>query len=488
MGQNMAAAPPPALPPTGMGQNKVGSSDKSPEDTGKERARASLSAEFEKEKAHKRERHGDVAGRALGALAGGAAMHHYGKGNPMATLGGIALGQHMGGKAGREAGASRDRSAHEKSAQAFKLALEQTGLAPQGITPQLDPATQQYLAMEQAAEEQSSMQEAAYLREQLEAARSQQQALEQQAQQAQAAAEQLTQAQGMHDQQLQQAQAQVADSVQKAVAAQDQVLQQQQAAAAMRMAYQQLRGTLLQAASTDPPSLTPGMPGADAAQAAMSQQAGPASAPEAQAGPAGQAASPGTPPGSQAPQGDQTVSAPAGGVEPMFGNAEPTTQVGQKEPQGDAKTPGKEVLSSVLRPFVGSSVEKLATLGEQLAPILARLPHAAVGAGVGAGLGALESHTANPEALQARVQELEGKPDRGYRDTMNLAQLKGREVVSRFAKEHPAAMMGANALGGAATGFMMGPEVVAATKNITERVPRMARNLKTVLTSKGAVG
>jgi hypothetical protein len=528
MGQNMAASPPPALPPTGMGQNKVGAA------TGEEREQTNYAARLEKERLTKGERRTGSLGRLAGTVGGTGAGGAAGLGAGLAAsdvardaglsekaraaiiagttaagaLGGGWLGRRAGGSVGSGIGHALDKrrfkkeqeaKGQDKAASAFKLALEQMGLEPQidpqqllqqpalaqapqaqGIEPQLDPATQQYLAVQQQAEEQSSLQEAAYLRQQLEAARSQQQALEQQAQAAQQQAEQQTQAQAMHDQQLQQYQAQVADSTQKAVAAQDQVLQQQQAAAAMRMAYQQLRGTLLQAASTDPPSLTPGQPGADAAQMAMSQQAG-SGGPAPQEGAAGQAATPGTPPGSPAPMGEQTVSAPSGGTEPMFGNAEPTSQVGQKEPQGDAKTPGKEVLSFA-RPFVGSP--KTASLAEHLAPILGRLPYAVGGAGIGAGLGALESHAADPEALQMRIQELEAKPKRGYGDTMNLAQLKGREVISRFAKEHPAAMMGANALGGAATGYMMGPEVVSAGKRVAERVPRIGKSLREIFTGK----
>lgn len=566
-GQNMQAATPPALPPTAMGQQampgtKMAMADaekKSPEEVGKERAHAALSAEFEKEKGHKHERRGEIVGRIGGALAGGAAMHRYGHGNPLATLGGVALGQHMGGNLGREAGAHSDRHAHEKSASAFKLALEQmskeavsedwvkrtarsaarsvsdgrlkahadkmsgmferavapelkrlqdhaapiqsaiarkahhSGMAaelemaeraarklplrkfseamqPQGIEPQLDPATQQLLAMQQAGDQAAEQNQAEFLRQKLEEARAQAEA-------AQAEAATLQEQQALHDQQTAQSQQQIQQSMQQAMQAQDQVLQQQQAAAAMRIAYQQLRGTLLQAASTEPPAMAMATGGTDAASAAASQAAGPSSAPAPTAGPAGQAPNPGVPPTGMAPAGDDTVSTPAGGTEPMFGNAQPTTSVGQQEQTGDAKTPGKEVLSHY-RPFVGS--KKTASLRDMLfsqaGKLKAVLPHAAVGAAVGAGLGAGESFTSN-EPLQKRVQELEAKPDRGYGDTLNLAQSKARLTVGEFAQKHPAAMMGMGALGGALTGAAEGPGLVSAVQGMGSDARAIGKNV-----------
>jgi len=447
----------------------------------------------------------------------------------------------------------------EKLAEAFKLALEETGMSlesqnlpapkaqPQGIEPQLDPATQQMLAMQQAGDQAAGQNEAAFLRQKLQEVQQAQQAAQEQAMTAQQEAEQLQQAQAMHDQQTQQYQAQVADSTQKAMAAQDQVLQQQQAAAAMRMAFQQLRGTLLQAASTEPPSITPGAttaPG-DQAAAAASQAAGASSAPTPSTGPAGAAPSPGTAPGVPGPMGEETVSAPSAGNEPMFGNAQPTTSVGQQEQTGDAKTPGKEVLSHYL-PFAKEAVsadwvfkkttdaakklpkkdllERASSLREMLgsahAPgpghwgkydamadalenvshmkkaslrdyfaahagqLKAVLPHAAVGAGIGAGIGAGESFTSN-EPLKKKVQELEAKPDRGYGDALNLAQARARLTVGEFAKEHPAAMMGMGALGGGLTGALEGPDFVDSVRRSGKHISGVAKNVKDIY-NKGA--
>jgi hypothetical protein len=376
-GMNMAPPTPTPLPPTAMGQQPMKmASDKSPDDVGKERGRASVAAEFEKEKHHSGENSGSLMGRLGGAALGGGAMHRYGHGNPLATLGGVALGAHMGGQVGKSLGAHQDRKNFEKGAAAFKLALDSmgmtdSGMAPQmaqqpapqakqtatGVTPspeaqipqemqspqqgeqggieaQIPPAVQQYLQAQQAGDQAAEQGHADFLRQKLDEAHAAQQAAEE-------SAAGLQEAQAMHEQEQAQVQQQVQESIQQASQAQDQVLQEQQAAAAMRMAYQQLRGQVLQIVSSDPPSLS-----SDAA--AMSAAASASSAPAPQAGPAGQAPNPGVSGGNVAPEGDATVSAPTTPNEPMMANAQPASQTGTKEPTGDAKTPGKEVLSHYL--------------------------------------------------------------------------------------------------------------------------------------------
>lgn len=504
-GQNMQPQIPPALPPTAMGQQpmsgvKMGS-EKSPEETGKDRARASLSAEFEKNKAHRSEGHGGMAGGTLGALAGGMAAHRLGKASPLATIAGAALGHHMGRETGRALGASADAKRHEKAAAAFKLALQDAGMAqaPTGLEPELDPATQEYLANEAAATEAAEQNQAEFLRAKLQEAQAELQAKEEQT-------STLEQAQAMHDTQMQQIQSQVADSTSKAMAAQDQVLQQQQAAAAMRMAYQQLRGTLLQAASTEPPSLTPGATGADAAAAQMSQKAGPDNAPAPQSGPAGAAPNPGVPPAGMAPTGDDTVSTPAESNEPMFGNAQGTTKMEQQEPSGDAKTPNKEVLSHALpfgggdkvfdavlkaydRYYAATSEVKLATLreylGQQAGNVLSRLPHAAVGAAVGGGLAGAEALSSN-KSLQKKVEGLEAKENRGLRDTLDLAQSRARLGLGEYTKKHPVAAIGAGALMGGLTGATEGPGLVSAAKGLPGDLRQIGKNVKDIVANRGA--
>jgi hypothetical protein len=371
-GMNMSPAPPAPLPPTAMGQQamKMGAADKSPEETGKERARTSVAAEFEREKHHKHENSGALLGRLAGAALGGGLMHHAG-GGPIGTLGGVALGHHMGGAFGKEMGARSDRAEHEKHAAAFKLALDSMGLNAEGKgqqmgqqqpagdalgTPQeapvaapaqgavearVPPAVQAWLEAQRAGDQAAEQGQAEFLRQKLDEARA-----EMSAAQEEAAA--LQEQQAAHDAQQAQIQQQVQESIQQAAQAQDQVLQEQQAAAAMRMAFQQLRGQVLQIASTDPPALSSDA----AALSAASTQAGPSSGPGGEAnaperGPAGQAPSPGTP-NTPAPLGDETVTDKDGlkPNEPTFGNAEPASANSTKEPQGDsARPPQKEVLS-----------------------------------------------------------------------------------------------------------------------------------------------
>lgn len=348
---------------------KHGAVDKSPEEVGKERATAAASAHFEKEKHHQHESNRELIGHLGGAALGFAGGQKL-KGNATSKVLATLAGSHIGGIAGKHSGQEADRRDWKKKhAEAFKLALDSMGLtdsgmapqmspqqtapAPQqtpasvpkpmpqvaGIEPQLPPAVQEYLAAQQAGDQAAEQGHADFLRGKLEEARAAQQAAEEQATTLQGQQE-------LHDQQQMEIQQQVSDSIAQASQAQDQVLQEQQAAAALRMAYQQLRGQVLQIASSDPPALSSDAAAMSAASTAAAPQSGPAAG-TPQAGPAGQAPSPGTP-NTPAPQGDETVTDKIEPNEPTFSKAEPTTQVGQKEPQGDAKTPNKEVLSHYL--------------------------------------------------------------------------------------------------------------------------------------------
>ena len=113
-GMNMSPAPPPPLPPTAMGQQtqmpKMGSSDKSPDEVGKERGRASVAAEFEKEKHHQHESNRNLIGH-LGGAALGAAIGHKMKGNATSKVLSTLAGSHLGGLAGKHSGQAADRKA-----------------------------------------------------------------------------------------------------------------------------------------------------------------------------------------------------------------------------------------------------------------------------------------------------------------------------------------------------------------------------------------
>ena len=216
---------------------KHAASDKTPEEVGKERARASLSAEKEKAEAHKREHGGGLIGSITGAALGGYASHRYGKGNPLATIAGAAVGHHIAGKTGREVGAVMDRHAKTASVsdrlgmavkRAFEevqnagmgmgpsspvdpqqaaQALDQPPAKPTPVTPAVDQATQQYLATQQELNQATDASAVQFYQEQLAAAKEQLEAAQQEAQQ-------LQQSQAMHEQELAQIQTQVADSTQ----------------------------------------------------------------------------------------------------------------------------------------------------------------------------------------------------------------------------------------------------------------------------------
>ena len=128
----------------------------------------------------------------------------------------------------------------------------------------------------------------------------------------------------------------------------------------------------------------------------------------------------------------------------------------------------------MLRDFLMEGVRRVAP----------RLPHAAVGAAVGALGGGAESMMSN-EPLRKKTQELEDKPDRGYGDTLNLAQHRARLAVGEFAEKHPAAMMGMGALGGAGLGFSGGPELVDAAREAGGHIKGIGKNMKDIL-GKGA--
>jgi bacterioferritin len=464
MGQHsMASAPMPLSGPaagdTGMKMAmaflKMAKEERSPEEVGKERARASLSAEFEKEKAHKHERNMDMAGRIVGGASGGAAMHRYGKGNALATLGGIALGQHLGGKALGHLGYQRDMKEHEKSAEAFKLALESlsaTGGAPslaessgeavespEEQMPMQDPAVMQYLQQEQAGMAAEKEQESNFYRQkfqeasqQLQAANQQMQQLQQQAdstgQQQQQAMQQAQQIQQAAMQNAQAAHQAATQAMQQSLASQQQEMQQAQLAVGMRDAVHSMRQGLMQMVQQQLPPATPaeagtapqgappapgGMPGMD-----NSQQA-----PNAEQAASNQAGQPQAQPDAGTPMQSATPGDGSGpGANPNMGQgAEPTMQGAQPQgEQGMAQQPQK----------VASSHDKL--IG------------AIVGGLAGGGLAAYGSGSraagAN-EALRQKIQGME-EADRGgggFMNAMNLAQAKARLAVGEFEERHPVA-------------------------------------------------
>lgn len=516
-GQVMKPPSPAPLPAAASGQHGMKmASDKTDDAVGQSRGRAATSAHFERDSHRQSEKNRELGGRLAGAAAGGAAAHFGGKKNPLSTLVGVALGSHLGGKAGKRSGQVADakRWDKEKSAAALKHAFDELGVPvgnpqlqgsappfaqpaqpgqpprpaagpppvntppPAAIEPIIDPETQAFLEQEQAADAEAETAHLDMLRQKLQQAQSELQESKQ-------LSDTLQQTQGQHDATLQQMQQQVADSFQQAAASQDEVLKNQQAAAAMRMAYQQLRGQVLQLAAADPPTLSPD------AQALMAAQAAPNSAPSPQAGPAGQAPSPGAAPGAAPPEGETAVNQNAAGTssDPV-GESSPASTTGQKDqPSGGGDNKGSDSKVSLkIGQAAFAAVLKEASIRDMLGQLgqkaLGALPHAAAGAAIGAGLGAGESFTSN-EPLRQKVQQHEANPNRGLRDTMDLAQAKARLTMGEFAEQHPAAMMGAGALGGALLGAQHGPGVVDAVRQSGQQGGDIAKKIKLLIT-KGA--
>jgi hypothetical protein len=361
-GKNMVNATPPPLPTTALGDNKTAAltaqQQKTIDELGSARGRAATSAHFEREKHRGSEKNRELIGRLAGGVGGGA-IAHLGAKNPLATIAGAALGQHFGGKAGKRSGQVADAAAWErKHSEALKWALDASGLAPshdpaleqafgaqqmqaqpgqppqaQGVEPVLDPETQQHVDQEQAGEAVAEEMHADMLRQKLQEAQSELQMAQQQAQSGQ-------EAQAGHDQQLAAMQQQIAAATTQATQAQDQVLQNQQAAAAMRMAFQQLRGQVLQLAASDPPMMSTD---AQALLAAQGTQPSPGGQPEPQQGPANLAGAPGTAPGAAAPAGEADMNQPATGGATGPATTAPASEKGTAEqPEGSGDNKGSE--------------------------------------------------------------------------------------------------------------------------------------------------
>lgn len=187
----------------------------------------------------------------------------------------------------------------------IKRAAEEMATLPspgaQGAAP-LDPSA--YLAVEQAGQNAQNENAVEFYKQKLEEAKAElaqlqegQQSAQQQIQQL---SEQMQQSQQAAEGERQNFQSMTAQATQQAAMAQDQALMAQRASAAMRMAYQQLRGSLLELAQNDPPAGTGGDPSTAAPPPGMVPPGDPAQMGQGAPAPAGapaEAAAPPTPGG-----------------------------------------------------------------------------------------------------------------------------------------------------------------------------------------------
>jgi hypothetical protein len=276
-----AAVEPPAAPagPVAGAEPKVAADKATPTDaelkeTGRQRAVTQLAGEAHREKGRRGERAGETVGRAAGALGGAAAGRRL-IGGRAGTIAGLAAGYAAGGKAGKELGAERDirknasvkeavtqlageGSTYGKNASVlagmaypaavgmrFKFASMKLGFGP-------DLGT--YMMAEQAGQEAQGKAEADFYREKLRTTEEMSGATQQQLADMQAQLEQL-------QAEKEQVGATIQSASQEATMARDDALAQTQAAANMRIGYQKLRQTIIDAASQDPEAMAGGLPG-----------------------------------------------------------------------------------------------------------------------------------------------------------------------------------------------------------------------------------
>jgi hypothetical protein len=314
MGQNMPPVQPTSLPAAGMGKHA--------ESRAQERAHESLETKYEKHKHTGGERHGGNLGGLAGAVAGGAAGHKLGK-SPAAVAAGALVGYASGKGIGKSVGTSLDahkfkKHASERFVKAANGMFGEGMTAPGAVAPQVDMS--QYMAMEQEGEQAEQENQAEFLRQKLQQAHTELQAAQDQANMANQQAQQLQMAQSQHEQQLQSAQQQSQLATQaamqnvqhahelamqattQALQAKDDSINTHQMAAQMRMAYQDLRGNIMDSVAQDAAapigeaikaqgalaSQPAAPPGADPNAMQDPQGAGPSGQPTPE-GPAGQA-------------------------------------------------------------------------------------------------------------------------------------------------------------------------------------------------------
>jgi hypothetical protein len=105
------------------------------------------------------------------------------------------------------------------------------------------------------------------------------------------------------------------------------------------------------------------------------------------------------------------------------------------------------------------------------------LPHAAIGAAMGAASGLAESKMSN-EPLRQKIEALEGQPDHSASDAANLAQLRARLTLGEHAAKHPLSTVATGALSGGMLGATMGPGIVEMARQTPEALGHMAKNVK----------
>lgn len=459
---------------------KKASSDEELKDKGRERAVVNMAAEGHRDRLRRGERFGSLAGSAAGAL-GGAAL---GK-TPVTRAAGGALGYLVGSKAGKTVGEEVDL---RKNAEArFDEALRKLGYYPgqeaatgpdETATPdsQLGPAGESspqgmgtqpmmanppgsqrfdpvnYLEAEQVARQAQEQNEAGFYRERAHAAEAQNQSM---GQMVQAIQEQLNQVQA----QAAESGSQIMQATQEASAAHDSALQQATLAARMRMGMQALRAQMMEIASQDPEQLAAAAGGpspsevgdvmAEGDAANMGQQQ--TMDPSGQAEPGAQPGTPGAAPAQGSQPGTPPPGAGAPGPAPETQNA--SGEAGQNADETAELQSRKE----------GSAVRQA---------IRQNAPWMAGGALVGAVQGVREG--GKVDAMRAKVEELQGKQDGGFARALEIAHAQMDLANAEKAKHSP----GVAALKGGVRGAGMGMAIGSLLRSGKHEIARAGKNIQ----------
>lgn len=391
------------------------------------------------------------------------------------TAGGLGIAA-----AGKGAKHLRDKKNESKEAsvqERFKIALDamfgEGMTAPGSVAPHVDMS--QYMAMEQEGEEAEEMAQSDFLRSKLEAANAELQAARDEAMQSQQTMQQLQMGQSQHEQQLQAAQQQAQLATQaamqnvqqahqlamqatsQALQAKDDSINTHSLAAKMRMAYQDLRGSIMDAVAQDaaaPVGEAIKAQGALAAAPAAPMAGDPAmggdpnAPPPPDGAPADQAAGAEVPPGAAPADG-----APQAAAEPP---GPPVAEAGASGEVGPPKTAG-----------IGGDM-----FGAAMGHLKAKAPYALAGAALGGGLTAIESRVGH-QGLRDRIQRMEASPEGGFGKALRLASAKARLAVGEAVEKHPVAGTLAGAAMGASAGMSLGPSIMEGFQMLPGRLKEL---------------
>lgn len=310
---------------------------------------------------------------------------------------------------------------------------QQSGMGgPQMSGP--DPTTTAYLQSEQqgrAAEEQSA---ANYFKTQLDQTKQELQTTQAAQQQVEQQAQELQQQVAMSQNAIAAAQnsAQQATglAMQQITEQGDKALQSQMESAQMRAAYQQLRGSMMDLATQEPPP------------SALQQQ-------------------PGSPPGAMAPglPGDTGQRNPSN--EGPAGQAQPAESApANVPPGGDQNNAGPQ------EPTQGGTEGTAKGQGATSVTVKQGAPRGLIGAGVGAGLGALGGAEMGRHAdeLRGKVKELEGAQG-GFGKALQLMKNKALLGAAELSEKSPTS----GALVGSLLGAGVGRATEPAVRSVLER-------------------